>query len=142
MNSSSIIELSGVNEKTDSAIEQTEETSVAEEDQPKEPDQIASTSSSFINDEELNATNEETTMNGTIDESTFSDADETVNETREEVDPIEGQTSEEDSLPKTEVQHADVQQKSEPVEIPDDNQSDEGKLVKCTDIIASRFDES
>ena len=128
-----------MNEKTDSAIEQTEETSVAEEDQPKEPEQTASTSSSFINEEELNATNEETTINGTIDESTFSDADETVNETRDEVDEIEGQTSEEDSPPKAE--DADVQQKSEPVEIPDDNHSEEGKLVKCTSIIISRFDE-
>ena len=77
VNSSSIIELSGVNEKTDSAIDQIEENSVAEEDRAKEPDQIASTSSSFINEEESAAVQEETTIDGTLDESTFSDADET-----------------------------------------------------------------
>ena len=132
VNSSSIIELSGVNEQIDSAIEPTED------DRAKEPDQIESTRSSFINEEESNTVQEETTIDGTMDESTFSDADETVNETREEIDPIEGQTSEEDrsELPEeTQVQDTKAQQKLEPTEIPDNNHSDEGKLVICKWII-------
>ena len=98
---------------------------MAEEDRAKEPDQIASTSSSFINEEESTAVQEETTIDGTIDESTFSDADETVNETCEEIDSLEVQKSEED-----ENQVLEVEQKSQSTEMRDNNESDEGKLVK------------
>ena len=124
VNSSSIIELSGVNEKTDSAIDQIEENSVAEEDRAKEPDRITSTSSSFVNEDESTAVQEETTIDGTLDESTFSDADETVNETCEEIDPLEVQKSEEDEIHDTEVQ-----QKSQSTEMPGNTESDEGILV-------------
>ena len=134
MNSSSIIELSGVNEKTDSNIEQIEENSLAEEDQAKEPDQIASASSSFVNEEESTAVQEETTIDETIDESTFSDADETVNETCEEIEPLEVQKSE-----KEEIRDGEVEQKSQSTEIRDNNESDEGILVTCTLIFHRLF---
>ena len=111
-------------------MEQIEENSVAEEDRAKEPDQNTSTSSSLINEVESTAVQEETTIDGTLDESTFSDADETVNETCEEIDPLEVQKSEEDEIHDTEVQ-----QKSQSTEMRDNNESDEGILVICAHII-------
>ena len=100
---------------------------MAEEDQAKEPDQIASASSSFVNEEESTAVQEETTIDETIDESTFSDADETVNETCEEIEPLEVQKSEEN-----EIRDAEVEQKSQSTEIRDNNESDEGILATYT----------
>ena len=105
-------------------MEQIEENSVAEEDRAKEPDQNTSTSSSLINEVESTAVQEETTIDGTLDESTFSDADETVNETCEEIDPLEVQKSEENEIHDTEVQ-----QKSQSTELRDNTESDEGILV-------------
>ena len=99
---------------------------MAEEDQAKEPDQIASASSSFVNEEESTAVQEETTIDETIDESTFSDADETVNETCEEIEPLEVQKSE-----KEEIRDAEVEQKSQSTEIRN-NESDEGILATYT----------